>query len=198
MGGELEGSRFDSKGSDHQSSSALPAVSAVLKGSGWRRADRRAVSAHLLFPPVLAPPPRRDITGPSRSARCWQALGEISEASWGSDYHQLHPSPPPPPPRAVEESALSSRNPILSPHWPAAVDGWRGGRWGPIRKRDEGRNGCFCLRQRVWGGECGSFHLLEHPHTHKCNKGESMKWFQALTSDLMLLLLSANVPLNSS
>lgn len=62
--GWLEGSRFDSKGPDHQSSSALPAFSAVLKGSGWRRADRPSGSAHLLFPPVLAPPPRRDITGP--------------------------------------------------------------------------------------------------------------------------------------
>lgn len=72
----LEGSSFDSKVSDHQSSSALPTVSAVLRGSGWRRADRRAVSGHLLFPPALAPPPRRDITG--RQIR--QVLAALAES----------------------------------------------------------------------------------------------------------------------
>lgn len=33
-------------------------------------------------------------------------------------------------------SALSSRNPILSPHWLEAIDGWKGGMQQPIRKRD--------------------------------------------------------------
>lgn len=33
-------------------------------------------------------------------------------------------------------SALSSRNPILSPHWLEAIDGWKEGATQPIRKRD--------------------------------------------------------------
>lgn len=31
-------------------------------------------------------------------------------------------------------SALSSRNPILSPHWLGAIDGWKGGAREPIKK----------------------------------------------------------------
>lgn len=33
-------------------------------------------------------------------------------------------------------SALSSRNPILSPHWLEAIDGWKEGMQQPIRKRE--------------------------------------------------------------
>lgn len=36
----------------------------------------------------------------------------------------------------TKRSALSSRNPILSPHWPGAIDGWKEGMRQPIRKRD--------------------------------------------------------------
>lgn len=61
-------------------------------------------------------------------------------------------------------SALSSRNPILSPHWPEAIDGWKKGMQQPIRKRErervtarEGwereRDGCFHEHQPIRGGE---------------------------------------------
>lgn len=146
----------------------------MLKGSGWRRADRRAVSGHLLFPPALAPPPRRDITG--RQIR--QVLAALAE-SWRRPGEVITTSPPQP---QAPESALSSRNPILSPHWPAAVDGWGGGRREPIRKRDGGRNGCFYLTQSCeeslggWGRSVEVFTCLgTHTHTHNCNKGKSMK-----------------------
>lgn len=36
----------------------------------------------------------------------------------------------------TKRSALSSRNPILSPHWLEAIDGWKEGATQPIRKRD--------------------------------------------------------------
>lgn len=62
-----------------------------MEGSGWRRADRRAVSSHLLFPPALAPPPRRDITG----RQICQVLAALAE-SWRRPGEVITTSPPPP------------------------------------------------------------------------------------------------------
>lgn len=49
-----------------------------------------------------------------------------------------------PPPNLIvstttKGSALSSRNPILSPHWLEAIDGWKEGMQRPIRKRETER-----------------------------------------------------------
>lgn len=68
---EVEGSKAAPSirmGAHHQSSSA---GDGVLKGSGWRRVDRRALSGHLLLPPAVT-------SQGVRSARCSPHLGGVT------------------------------------------------------------------------------------------------------------------------
>lgn len=69
-------------------------------------------------------------------------------------------------PRQPKGSALSSRNPILSPHWLEAIDGWNEGMQQPIRKREAVR---VTARERERQREAGEI------------KGERERWMFART-----------------
>lgn len=123
-------------GSSHNGT--IYSVGSTFKGSGWQRVYCNTVTGNLLHPaPICDPFTSLTVL----LAKCFTYSYSIFKVSLYIIMVRVERSRPPPPivSTTTKGSALSSRNPILSPHWLEAIDGWKDGMQQPIRKRETAR-----------------------------------------------------------